>query len=564
MENRNVIIAVILSTAILIGWSMYFENPDEAQRKRLEIQGKTETQTNIQKPETPQTAKANPTKAISRSDALKESDRVFIENSNLSGSISLRGALIDDIILKNYRETLDKSSKPIVVLSPKKSEDGYFVESGWATTKSDVKVPDNNSVWQIREGKKLTPASPVTLEWNNREGVVFSKKIELDDKYLFKITETIRNEKSKTIELFHYSQITKNTKPNTENFYILHEGLIGVVDKNLKEETYSTIEKEKKTYTGKSGWFGITDKYWMSAIIPESGKSFKGEYSFANSYKANFIISEPTIANPQKSTSNTLKIFIGAKEVYPIDSYTEKEKIDRFDLSIDWGWFYFITKPLFFVIDYIFKIVGNFGVAIIILTLLVRILFFPLNNYSFKSMAKMKVLQPEMLRIKELYKDDVKRTQQEMMALYKREKVNPLSGCLPILVQIPIFFAVYKMLFVTLEMRHAPFFGWIKDLSAADPTTIFNLFGLIPWNPPSFLMIGVWPILMGITMYFQMKLNPTPPDPIQAKIFAFFPLIMTVMLATFPSGLVVYWTVSNVLTMAQQYYIMKKTTVKTV
>ena len=564
MENRNVIIAVILSTAILIGWSMYFENPDEAQRKRLELQGKTETQTNIQKPETPQTAKANPTKGISRSDALKETDRVFIENSNLSGSISLRGALIDDIILKNYRENLDKSSKPIVVLSPKKSEDGYFVESGWATTKSDVKVPDNNSVWLIREGKKLTPTSPVTLEWNNREGVVFSKKIEVDDKYLFKITETIRNEKSKTIELFHYSQITKNTKPNTENFYILHEGLIGVVDKNLKEETYSTIEKEKKTYTGKSGWFGITDKYWMSAIIPESGKSFKGEYSFANSYKANFIISEPTIANPQKSTSNTLKIFIGAKEVYPIDNYTDKEKIDRFDLSIDWGWFYFITKPLFFVIDYIFKIVGNFGVAIIILTLLVRILFFPLNNYSFKSMAKMKVLQPEMLRIKELYKDDVKRTQQEMMALYKREKVNPLSGCLPILVQIPIFFAVYKMLFVTLEMRHAPFFGWIKDLSAADPTTIFNLFGLIPWNPPSFLMIGVWPILMGITMYFQMKLNPTPPDPIQAKIFAFFPLIMTVMLATFPSGLVVYWTVSNVLTMAQQYYIMKKTTVKTV
>ena len=564
MENKNVIIAVLLSTAILIGWSMYFENTDEAQRKRLEIQGKTETQTNIQKPETPQTTKANPTKAISRGEALKEGDRVSIENSNLAGSISLRGAIIDDIVLKNYRETLDKNSKPIVVLSPKKSDEGYFVESGWATTKSDIKVPDNNSIWQIKDGKKLTPTTPVTLEWNNREGIIFSKKIEVDNKYLFKITETIRNEKNKTIELFHYSQITKNTKPTTENFYILHEGLIGVVDKNLKEETYSTIEKEKKTYAGKSGWFGITDKYWMSAIIPESGKSFKGEYSFANSYKANFIISEPTIANPQKSTSATLKIFIGAKEVYPIDNYTEIEKIDRFDLSIDWGWFYFITKPLFFVIDYIFKIVGNFGLAIIILTLIVRILFFPLNNYSFKSMAKMKVLQPETLRIKELYKDDVKRTQQEMMALYKREKVNPLSGCLPILIQIPIFFAVYKMLFVTLEMRHAPFFGWIKDLSAADPTTIFNLFGLIPWNPPSFLMIGVWPILMGITMYFQMKLNPTPPDPIQAKIFAFFPLIMTVMLATFPSGLVVYWTVSNVLTMAQQYYIMKKTTVKTV
>jgi YidC/Oxa1 family membrane protein insertase len=564
MENKNVLLAVILSTAILIGWSFYFENPEEAQRKRAEIQGKTETQTSSQKPEAPQSSKISPAKSISRNEALKESDRVLIENKNLSGSISLRGALIDDIILKNYRETLDANSKPIVLLSPKKYEKGYFVESGWATTKSDVKVPDNNSLWQIKEGKKLTTNSPVTLEWNNREGLVFLKKIEIDDKYLFKITEIVRNDKNKAVDLFHYGQITKNTKPTTENFYILHEGLIGVVDKNLKEETYSAIEDGKKTYNGSSGWFGITDKYWMSAIIPESGKSFKGEYSFTNNYKANFIISEPNTIGPQKSTTSNIKIFIGAKEVYPIDNYSEKEKIDRFDLAIDWGWFYFITKPLFFVIDYIFKIVGNFGVAIIILTALVRIVFFPLSNYSFKSMAKMKVLQPEMLRIKELYKDDVKRTQQEMMALYKREKVNPLSGCLPILVQIPIFFAVYKMLFITLEMRHAPFFGWIKDLSVADPTTIFNLFGLIPWEPPTFLMIGIWPILMGVTMYFQQKLNPTPPDPIQAKIFAWFPFIITIMLASFPSGLVIYWTASNILTMAQQYYIIRKTTVKTV
>lgn len=564
MENKNVLLAVILSTAILIGWSFYFENPEEAQRKRAEIQGKTETQTSIQKPEAHQPSKANPAKSISRNEALKESDRVLIENKNLSGSISLRGALIDDIILKNYRETLDPNSKPIVLLSPKKYEQGYFVESGWATTKSDIKVPDNNSLWQIKEGKKLTPNSPITLEWNSREGLIFSKKIEIDDKYLFKITETVRNDKNRAVDLFHYGQITKNAKPTTENFYILHEGLIGVVDKNLKEETYSAVEKEKKTYNGKSGWFGITDKYWMSAIIPESGKSFKGEYSYTNNYKANFIISEPNTISPQKSTTGNIKIFIGAKEVYPIDNYAEKEKIDRFDLAIDWGWFYFITKPLFFVIDYIFKIVGNFGVAIIILTALVRIVFFPLSNYSFKSMAKMKVLQPEMLRLKELYKDDVRRTQQEMMALYKREKVNPLSGCLPILVQIPIFFAVYKMLFVTLEMRHAPFFGWIKDLSAADPTTIFNLFGLIPWEPPTFLMIGIWPILMGITMYLQQKLNPAPPDPIQAKIFAWFPFIITIMLASFPSGLVIYWTASNILTMAQQYYIMRKTTVKTV
>lgn len=564
MENKNVLLAVILSTAILIGWSFYFENPEEAQRKRAEIQGKTETQTSIQKPEAPQPSKVNPAKSISRNEALKESDRVLIENKNLSGSISLRGALIDDIILKNYRETLDPNSKPIVLLSPKKYEQGYFIESGWATTKSDIKVPDNNSLWQIKEGKKLTPNSPITLEWNSREGLIFSKKIEIDDKYLFKITETVRNDKNRAIDLFHYGQITKNAKPTTENFYILHEGLIGVVDKNLKEETYSAVEKEKKTYNGKSGWFGITDKYWMSAIIPESGKSFKGEYSYTNNYKANFIISEPNTISPQKSTTGNIKIFIGAKEVYPIDNYAEKEKIDRFDLAIDWGWFYFITKPLFFVMDYIFKIVGNFGVAIIILTALVRIVFFPLSNYSFKSMAKMKVLQPEMLRLKELYKDDARRTQQEMMALYKREKVNPLSGCLPILVQIPIFFAVYKMLFVTLEMRHAPFFGWIKDLSAADPTTIFNLFGLIPWEPPTFLMIGIWPILMGITMYLQQKLNPAPPDPIQAKIFAWFPFIITIMLASFPSGLVIYWTASNILTMAQQYFIMRKTTVKTV
>jgi len=564
MENKNVLLAVILSTAILIGWSFYFENPEEAQRKRAEMQGKTETQTSTQKPEAPQPSKANPSKSISRNEALKESERVLIENKNLSGSISLRGALIDDIILKNFRETLDANSKPIVLLSPKKYEQGYFVESGWATTKSDVKVPDNNTLWQIRDGKKLTPNYPITLEWNNKEGLVFLKKIEIDDKYLFKITETVRNDKNKVVDLFHYGQITKNAKPATENFYILHEGLTGVVDKNLKEETYSAVEKEKKTYNGKSGWFGITDKYWMSAIIPESGKSFKGEYSFTGNYKANFIISEPNTIGPQKSTTSNIKIFIGAKEVYPIDDYAEKEKIDRFDLAIDWGWFYFITKPLFFVIDYIFKIVGNFGVAIIILTALVRIVFFPLSNYSFKSMAKMKVLQPEMLRLKELYKDDAKRTQQEMMALYKREKVNPLSGCLPILVQIPIFFAVYKMLFVTLEMRHAPFFGWIKDLSAADPTTIFNLFGLIPWEPPTFLMIGIWPILMGVTMYFQQKLNPAPPDPIQAKIFAWFPFIITIMLASFPSGLVIYWTASNILTMAQQYYIMGKTTVKTV
>jgi YidC/Oxa1 family membrane protein insertase len=302
----------------------------------------------------------------------------------------------------------------------------------------------------------------------------------------------------------------------------------------------------------------------MTSIIPEQGKSFNAEFLFKDGFKVNYILLDSLQLGGQKIISSTSKVFIGAKEVHVIDGYSEKEKIERFDLAIDWGWFYFITKPLFFLIDYFFKLVGNFGVAIILLTVVVRIVIYPLADYSFKSMAKMKVLQPEMLRIKELYKNDVKKTQTEMMALYKREKVNPLSGCIPIILQIPIFFAVYKMLFVTIEMRHAPFFGWIKDLSAADPTSIFNLFGLIPWNPPTFLIIGVWPILMGVTMYIQQKLSPAPPDPIQAKIFAFFPLMLTILLASFPAGLVVYWTVSNVLTMLQQWIILKRTKVKTV
>ncbi len=554
MENKNIIIAVTLSMLILLGWSYFIDAPQQA-KKKVELQN--------QKISSPTLQAQSQSKIVSRSEAIKGESRINIENNNLIGSISLKGALIDDITLKNYREDISKDSKEIVLLNPKKTLEGYFVESGWAT-KGDVRVPDNNSVWQVREGRKLTPNTPVTLQWNNGEGVTFIKKIEVDDKYLFKITETVRNDKAKAIELYSYSQITKNQEPTTKKFYILHEGFITVLNKNLKEEDFSDIKKETKNYNGNSGWVGITDKYWMAAAVPEFGKSFKVEFSYKDTYKANYVATDATVISPQKSASSNIKIFAGAKDVKTIDDYAEKEKIDRFDLSIDWGWFYFITKPLFFVMDYIYKVVGNFGIAIIVITFLVRIIFFPLANYSYRSMAKMKVLQPEMLRIKELYKDDARKTQQEIMSLYKRENVNPLSGCLPILIQIPIFFAVYKMLFVTLEMRQAPFFGWIKDLSAADPTTIFNLFGLIPWSPPSFLMIGVWPILMGVTMWFQQKLNPAPIDPIQAKIFQFFPIMLTVMLASFPSGLVVYWTISNVLTIGQQWFIMRQTKTKTV
>ena len=339
--------------------------------------------------------------------------------------------------------------------------------------------------------------------------------------------------------------------------------MLGVFDEQLVEEKYKDIKEKKFSVNAESGWLGITDKYWITSLIPEKGKNFRSDFDFKNKFKANFIETQSIEVGANESKFNEIKIIIAAKEVEIIDGYAENLNISKYDLAIDWGWFYFIVKPLFFAIDYFFKLSGNFGIAIILITFCIRIAFFPLANYSFRSMAKMKALQPEMARLKELYKEDKVKLQQEMMSLYKKEKVNPVSGCLPILIQIPFFFAIYKMLFVTIEMRHQPFFGWIKDLSERDPTSLFNLFGFIPWDPPSFLIIGAWPCLMGLTMYLQQKLNPAPPDPIQAKIFMFFPLFLTVILAPFPSGLVIYWTINNILTMAQQVVIMKRTTIKT-
>ena len=393
--------------------------------------------------------------------------------------------------------------------------------------------------------------------------IVYLFNINLDDKFLFRVTQEVQNKSSKKVELYPYAQITRNENPDVTDFYILHEGFIGVFDEELKEEGYEDIEDRKKEYNAEEGWLGVTDKYWMTALVPEKSQPFKGEFLFKNGFKANYIQNKPVVVQPSSSKTSETKIFVAAKEVKIIDGYAESENINKFDLIIDWGWFYFFTKPLFFIMHYLFELTKNFGIAIVLVTAAVRLLFFPLSNYSFRSMAKMKILQPELLRLKELHKEDKKKLQQEMMSLYKREKVNPLSGCLPILIQIPFFFAIYKMLFISLEMRHQPFFGWIKDLSAQDPTSIFNIFGLIPWDPPSFLIIGAWPIMMGGTMYLQQKLNPTPPDPIQAKIFMFFPLFLTIILAPFPSGLVVYWTINNILTIAQQWVIMRTTTVKT-
>ena len=559
METRNVLLAVILSTIVLVFWATFFEAPIVEQPDSKNQISKNQ---DLSSPSIDEKQIENET---TREEAMNNADRIKVENANIEGSISLEGAIIDDIIFKNYKETLNSENK-VVFLNPKNFTNGYFVETGWAAGGNEnIKLPVLSTIWKLKGNSTLTPSTPVTIEWNNGEGLIFTKKIELDDKFLFKITQSIKNNSNNSYQFYPYAQITRNKKPEGTQIYILHEGFLGVFGEELQEKDYDDIEKEKYVNNSSKGWLGITDKYWLTAIVPEKGKDFKAEFLYKNKkYKANYIIKEAKILNPGKSITNKVNTFVAAKEVAVIDRYAEQLGIEKFDLTIDWGWFYFFTKPLFFIIDYFFKLTGNFGFAIVIITALVRLIFFPLSNYSFKSMAKMKILQPEMLRLKELHKDDKVKLQQDMMALYKREKVNPISGCLPVLIQIPFFFAIYKMLYITLEMRHQPFFGWIKDLSERDPTSIFNLFGLIPWDPPTFLMIGAWPIMMGLSMYLQQKLNPTPPDPIQAKIFMFFPLFLTIILAPFPSGLVVYWTVNNVLTIAQQWVIMRGTKVKTV
>ena len=561
MENRNVLIAIVLSSLVLIIWATFFQ-PPPVERKVDEQQI-----TKNQEAESPSLDGNQESVAseITREEIIGSTKRIKIENQNIQGSISLQGAIIDDVIFKNYNQTLNGKDK-VIFLNPKNSPKEYFVETGWAAGGDEkVKLPLVSTIWKTIGNNVLTPDNPVTLEWDNGEGLIFTKKIELDDKFLFKITQEIKNNSNKAFQFYPYAQINRKGKPEGRQIYILHEGFLGVFGEELKEENFDDIEKEKFTINSSTGWLGITDKYWLTAIVPEKNSEFKAEFVAKNEkYRANYIIKNPKILNPGSSINNEIKTFVAAKEVAIIDDYAEKLNIEKFDLAIDWGWFYFFTKPLFFVIDYFFKLTGNFGVAIVILTACIRIVFFPLANYSFRSMAKMKVLQPEMVRLKELHKNDKVKLQQEMMALYKKEKVNPISGCLPIMIQIPFFFAIYKMLYVTLEMRHQPFFGWIKDLSERDPTSIFNLFGLIPWDPPSFLVIGIWPILMGLSMWVQQKLNPTPPDPIQAKIFMFFPIFLTIILAPFPSGLVVYWTINNILTILQQWIIMRKTTVKTV
>ena len=558
MDSKNVIAAISLSAAVIIIYGLFF-TPPPPDPKKINNEKNNVVESTSEAPSLDQNVEVS---KISRNEAIENEDRVQFENSTVIGSISLVGASIDDLTFKKYTNTLNGDDN-VILLNPKKVEDGYYIETGWATANKNINLPNSKTIWTIEGNKKLTPNSPIKLSWTNDQNIKFLKDISIDDQYLFKVNQTIINNSEKTYNFYPYGQIIRNLAPEIIDFFILHEGLIGVFDDQLVEEDYDDIEEKKFSINADKGWLGITDKYWITSLIPQENRKFRTDFDYKNKFRANFIETSATEIGANETKSNEIKIIIAAKEVDIIDGYAENLNISKYDLAIDWGWFYFLVKPLFFLIDYFFKLTGNFGIAIILITICIRIVFFPLANYSFKSMAKMKVLQPEMTRLKELHKEDKMKLQQEMMALYKKEKVNPVSGCLPIFIQIPFFFAIYKVLFVTLEMRHQPFYGWIKDLSERDPTSIFNLFGLIPWDPPSFLLIGVWPCLMGLSMYLQQKLNPTPPDPIQAKIFAFFPLFLTVILAPFPSGLVIYWTINNILTMAQQYVIIKRTTVKT-
>ena len=557
MDAKNVIAAISLSAAVIILWAVFFPPDHEVVKQNL-----TEKKQIQKTSDAPSLDKNEDVMKLTRGEGLTENERVEFENDSIIGSISLVGATIDDLTFKQYNKKLNGNEK-VILLSPRNLEEGYLIESGFVTDNKNIDVPNSSTVWKILGNRKLTSKNPIKLEWSNSQGITFEKKISLDDQFLFTVKEKVINSSDKTYNFYSYGQIIRNKKPEISNFYILHEGLIATLDDELIEEDYDDIQEEKFSRNALKGWLGIGDKFWIASIIPPRNKGFKTTFEYKNKFRANYISTEGSEVTANSSVEEEIQIIVAAKTVAAIDNYAESLKIDKFDLVIDWGMMYFLTRPLFFLIDYFFKFCGNYGVAIILMTLCIRIVFFPLANYSFRSMAKMKMLQPEMKRLKELHKEDKTKFQQEMMALYKKEKVNPMSGCLPILVQIPVFFALYKVLFVTIEMRHQPFFGWIKDLSDRDPTSLFNLFGLIPWDPPSFLLIGVWPVAMGVSMWVQQKLNPTPPDPMQAKIFMFFPLFLTVILAPFPAGLVIYWTINNILTMAQQLVIMKRTTVKT-
>jgi YidC/Oxa1 family membrane protein insertase len=602
-SNRNTILAVILSGIVLIAWQ-YFYNVPQMERQRAAQQAQSELaksspQANNTTPSsapptgngpapaanTPATLpSASTAPVVSRDIAIASTPRVKIDTPSVSGSISLRGARIDDLSLLKFRETVDPSSPAIVLYSPSGTEAPYYAEFGWVgASGSTVRLPDQNTMWQQEGSNSLTPTTPVVLKYENGDGLTFRRTISIDERYLFTVKDDVNNVGTAPVTLYPFALISRHGTPKVSGYYILHEGLIGYLGENgLQQYTYKKIDDAKTvSFKATDGWLGITDKYWASALLPDISAQLQARYSSnlvgnVQTYQTDYLEDAQTIAIGGTGSANT-RLFAGAKEAsvvginFPIGGlggYNNELSLNHFDLLIDWGWFYFITKPMFLGLDFFYRLFGNFGISILLVTVIVKLLFFPLANKSYASMAKMKSVQPQLAALKERYPDDKVKQQQEMMEIYKKEKINPIAGCLPVALQIPVFFSLYKVLFVTIEMRHAPFFGWIKDLSSPDPTNLFTLFGLLHFDPTQlpvlghYLALGIWPIIMGITMWFQMKLNPTPPDPTQKMIFDWMPLIFTFMLAGFPAGLVIYWAWNNTLSVLQQSFIMRRNGVK--
>ena len=557
MENqKNLFLAIIISMAIIFGFQLLVPQPE-----RAPVTEDTNTQDSVSL----DIQSATSAILLDRDQVLEETIRVKFDNSKIKGSINLEGGIIDDLVLEEYRETLDPTSDFITYLNPLGSQDAYYLDTGWVSPDSAIELPNNKSIWKA-DKSSIGMNDPVKLTWQNSQNITFEKIITLDEHYLFSVDQRVINNSGKSFDLYPFGLSKRQGIPEMENFFILHEGPLSITDSVLKEYDYDDLKDKKKIKLNSvGGWIGMTDKYWQTAIISDQNEPIQQTYSY--SYVENTdnfqtdLVGTKIVVGEGDNISHNLKLFAGPKIVSVIDQYMDEYGVQEFDRSVDFGWFYFLTKPIFHVLEFIFGYVGNFGWAIIIFTLLMRICFFPLAQQSFKSMAKMKKLGPELQRLKEQYGDDRAGMQKEMMALYKREKANPIAGCLPILLQIPVFFALYKVLFVTIEMRHAPFIGWISDLSAPDPLGLLTLFGFVDWNVPGILQlfnIGIWPILMGISMFLQQKLNPAPVDKMQAKIFMFLPIVFTFVLGGFAAGLVIYWTTNNVLSMAQQYVIQRK------
>jgi len=571
-DQKNLVLTIVISIAILFGFHFFYERP-----RQLAAQAEFQRQQALQADTTPQPATTPGAIPGSGGDAamvrdrtavLADNGRVALSTPSLHGSISLRGGRIDDLTLAKYKTTTDKNSPEVVLLSPLGASDPYFAEFGWVPASGqNVALPKGDSVWTASTDK-LAPGQPVTLSFDNGQGLVFERTIAVDENYMFTVTERVRNQTGEPVSLYPYGFVQRRGTPHESGMYILHEGPLGVLNGTLKEFKYKDLKEDGKTETVSStgGWIGITDKYWLVSLIPDQKTDIEArvlhQRAGADLYQVDFRGTQALTVAPGTTAEATHRLFAGAKVVSLLDEYSDKLGIADLNYAIDWGWFYFLTIPFFHALDFLGGFLGNFGLAILAFTVVLRLAFFPIANKQYEAFAKMKKLQPKMEELKKKHGENREALSMAMMALYREEKANPLAGCLPILLQIPVFFALYKVLYVTIEMRHAPFYGWVHDLSAPDPTTLFNLFGLIPWDPPSFLHIGIWPLLMGVTMYLQQKLNPSNPDPIQQKVFMLLPFIFTYMMASFPAGLVIYWTWSNLLSILQQWVIMRRMGVK--